>query len=72
MRSSSGDDCQPRPYNVLAVTEATLGAMRAPAPPLARASVSARVVPGGFDHHWVGGIAKAARGELQNSMRACD
>ena len=51
---------------MLAVTEATLGAMRGPGATLARASVALRVVPGEFDLHWVGGIAKAARGELQN------
>ena len=49
---------------MLAVTEATLAALRTqPQPSLARASVALRVVPGEFDLQWVGRVAAAARTE---------
>jgi hypothetical protein len=46
---------------LLAVTEATLAALRHdPHPHLARASVALRAVPGEFDLHWAGLVAQAA------------
>jgi len=48
---------------LLAVTEATLSVLRSGRAPLARASVALRVVPGEFDLHWVGRIAKAAQSQ---------
>ncbi|MDE2369197.1 MAG: HD domain-containing protein [Burkholderiales bacterium] len=56
---------------LLAVTEATLGSLRAPGTHLAHASVALRVVPCEFDLGWVGPIAAAARS--QPPLRAeCD
>ncbi|MFO1327122.1 MAG: HD domain-containing phosphohydrolase [Rubrivivax sp.] len=55
---------------LLAVTEATLGALRGDAPCLARASVALRVVPGEFDLGWVGRISAASRAEPALAARA--
>jgi hypothetical protein len=48
---------------LLAVTEATLAALRSDTPCLARASVALRVVPGEFDLGWVGSISAGARSQ---------
>ena len=48
---------------MLAVAEATLGALRAEHPNLSRASVALRVVPGEYDLGWIGPVAQAARAE---------
>jgi HD domain len=56
------DDMSPL-GRLLAVTEATLAALRGDQPSLARASVALRVVPGEFDLGWVGRISAAARAE---------
>jgi hypothetical protein len=55
---------------MLAVAEATLGALRAERPHLTRASVALRVVPGEFDLGWIGPVAHAARTQpvLQASL----
>ncbi|BEU96275.1 HD domain-containing protein [Acidovorax sp. DW039] len=45
---------------MLAVTEATLQALRSPYSHLLHASVALRAVPGEFDLHWVGKITAAA------------
>jgi HD-GYP domain-containing protein (c-di-GMP phosphodiesterase class II) len=45
---------------LLAVTEATLSAVRSPHDTLLRASVALRAVPGEFDGHWIGRITQAA------------
>jgi hypothetical protein len=45
---------------LLAVTEATLSAVRSPYDTLLRASVALRAVPGEFDAQWMGQIAQAA------------
>ena len=45
---------------LLAVTEATLNALRSPYSHLLHASVALRAVPGEFDLHWVGKITQAA------------
>jgi hypothetical protein len=45
---------------LLAVTEATLGAVRSPFDSLLRASVALRAVPGEFDLGWVGRVSEAA------------
>jgi hypothetical protein len=45
---------------LLAVTEATLSAVRSPYDTLLRASVALRAVPGEFDHHWTGRVTQAA------------
>ncbi len=45
---------------LLAVTEATLSAVRSPYDTLLRASVALRAVPGEFDQHWMGRITQAA------------
>lgn len=59
---------------MLAVTEATLGALRKPAAHLSHASVALRVVPGEFDLAWIGPVAHAARSEpvLQATMSVDD
>jgi hypothetical protein len=48
---------------LLAVTEATLNAMRDPSSPLLHASVALRAVPGEFDPGWVGKVSKAANAQ---------
>ena len=48
---------------LLAVTEATLSAVRSPYDTLHRASVALRAVPGEFDLGWVGRISQAANAE---------
>lgn len=55
---------------MLAVAEATLGALRTDRPHLTRASVALRVVPGEFDLGWIGPVAHAARTQpvLQASL----
>jgi hypothetical protein len=45
---------------LLAVTEATLSAVRGPYDTLHRASVALRAVPGEFDQHWMGRVTQAA------------
>jgi hypothetical protein len=45
---------------LLAVTEASLNAVRSPSDHLLRASVALRAVPGEFDLNWVGKISQAA------------
>ena len=45
---------------LLAVTEATLSAVRSPYDTLLRASVALRAVPGEFDQHWMGRVTQAA------------
>jgi HD-GYP domain-containing protein (c-di-GMP phosphodiesterase class II) len=45
---------------LLAVTEATLSAVRSPHDTLLRASVALRAVPGEFDGHWMGRVTQAA------------
>ncbi len=45
---------------LLAVTEASLNAVRSASAPLLRASVALRAVPGEFDLQWVGRISRAA------------
>lgn len=57
---------------LLAVTEATLGALRGAHSHLARVSIALRVVPGEFDLHWVGRIAHASRSQptLQPTLTA--
>jgi len=45
---------------LLAVTEATLSAVRSPHDTLLRASVALRAVPGEFDGHWIGRVTQAA------------
>ena len=48
---------------MLAVTEGTLGALRAPGADLSRASVALRVIPGEYDLGWMGPMSDAARAE---------
>lgn len=48
---------------LLAVSEATLAALRGDSPHLTRASVALRVVPGEFDFGWVGLVSLGARGQ---------
>jgi hypothetical protein len=55
---------------VLAVMEVTLGILRSPRAPLARASFALRVVPGEFDPLWTAFICEAAR--AANEDLACD
>jgi len=50
---------------MLAVTEATLAALRKPGANLAHASVALRAVPGEFDLGWIGPVAHAARTQPQ-------
>ena len=68
---------------LLAVTEATLAAVRSPLDHLLRASVALRAVPGEFDLHWIGRISQAAcaqpaqapamdRAEIQQRLVALD
>jgi HD domain len=45
---------------LLAVTEATLSAVRSPYDTLLRASVALRAVPGEFDQNWMGRVTQAA------------
>ena len=45
---------------LLAVTEATLSAVRSPYDTLLRASVALRAVPGEFDQQWMGRVTQAA------------
>jgi len=45
---------------LLAVTEATLSAVRSPYDTLLRASVALRAVPGEFDLNWMGRVTQAA------------
>jgi hypothetical protein len=54
-----GDKLSPA-GRLLAVTEATLAAVRSPLDRLLRASVALRAVPGEFDIHWIGRISQAA------------
>jgi len=56
---------------LLAVTDATLAALRGDARHLVRASVALRVVPGEFDLRWVGRVADAAR-ERPLPQAACE
>ena len=46
---------------LLAVVEVTMGILRAPQAPLARASFALRVIPGEFDAKWTGLVCDAAR-----------
>jgi hypothetical protein len=56
---------------LLAVTEATLSAVRSPHDTLLRASVALRAVPGEFDGHWIGRITQAANAQpAQDSVTA--
>jgi hypothetical protein len=56
---------------LLAVTEATLSAVRSPHDTLLRASVALRAVPGEFDGHWIGRITQAANAQpAQDSVMA--
>ena len=54
-----GDQMSPL-GRLLAVTEASLNAMRSPYDHLLHASVAVRAVPGEFDLNWVGKISRAA------------
>ncbi len=50
---------------LLAVTEASLGALRGHSEHLLHASVALRAVPGEFDSHWAANIAQAACNQAQ-------
>ncbi|MBI5719546.1 MAG: HD domain-containing protein [Burkholderiales bacterium] len=59
---------------LLAVTEATLNALRSPSDELLHASVALRAVPGEFDLRWVGEVSRAtnAQAPAQAAMEAAD
>ncbi len=59
---------------LLAVTEASLNAVRSPFDTLLRASVALRAVPGEFDLHWVGRITQTASAQPADAaaMEAAD
>jgi HD domain len=52
---------------MLAVTEATLAALRQGQAGLTQASIALRVVPGEFDLAWVGHVAKASRAAVKQA-----
>lgn len=72
-RAVHADDLSPQ-GRLLAVTEATLNALRDPYARLLHASVALRAVPGEYDPAWIGKISTlvAAQGHTQSVMEPSD